>query len=220
MTKRRRGFLIATAAAWLIGIAPAGSSTGEPETLRFKVFLDEDPIGEHSFDIRSLGDTAQVLSRASFEIDFWIFTAYRYRHQSQETWRNGCLEKIIASTDDNGKDYRVRGEGLGEALALTVNGESRRLSGCVMTFAYWDRDFLRQDRLLNPQTGELIPVEVMAQGTEAVSFGAEEVTATRYKLSTDALDLILWYSDEYGWIGLESDTGKGKTLRYQRIAPT
>ena len=40
------------------------------------------------------------------------------------------------------------------------------------------------------------------------------------KLSTDELELTLWYSEEHGWIGLESDTGKGKTLRYQRMAPT
>jgi hypothetical protein len=208
------------AAALLIAAAPALSNTAEPASLKFKVFLDQDPIGEHSFDIRPSGDASQVSSRASFDINFWIFTAYRYRHQSQETWRDGCLQAIDASTNDNGKDYRVSGDGTGGGLALSVNGEARRLPGCVMTFAYWDRDFLEQDKLLNPQTGELVPVRVMAEGTERVSFGGEDVVAARYTLSTDELDLVLWYTDEHGWIGLESDTGKGKTLRYQRIAPT
>ncbi|RKT44982.1 DUF6134 family protein [Thiocapsa rosea] len=216
----RRRWWPAAAVALMVGAAPWVSASTESENLRFKVFLDQDPIGEHSFDIRALGEEAQVSSRASFDINFWIFTAYSYRHESRETWRNGCLQRIEASTDDNGKDYRVRGEGSGEALALSVNGESRRLPGCVMTFAYWDRDFLEQDRLLNPQTGELVPVRVQPQGTDSVSFGSEEVAAARYKLSTDELELILWYSDEHGWIGLESDTGRGKTLRYQRVAPT
>jgi hypothetical protein len=202
----------------LILAAPLVSATTEPANLKFKVYLDQDPIGEHSFEIRSSGDVAEVSSRASFDINFWIFTAYRYRHQSQETWRDGCLQRIDASTDDNGKDYRVLGDGTGEALALSVNGDSRRLPGCIMTFAYWDRDFLEQDTLLNPQTGELVPVQVMAEGTERVAFGGEDVAAARYRLSTDELDLVLWYSDEHGWIGLESDTGKGKTLRYQRMA--
>ncbi len=210
----------ASLAALLIGTGTAASAAIESGNLMFQVFLDQDPIGEHSFDIRSQGDAAQVSSRASFDINFWIFTAYRYRHQSQETWQDGCLQTIDASTDDNGKDYRVRGDGAGGALDLSVNGESRRLPGCVMTFAYWDRDFLQQDRLLNPQTGELVPVQIQAQGTEAVRFGGEEIAAARYKLVTDELELVLWYSDEHGWVGLESDTGKGKTLRYQRIAPT
>jgi hypothetical protein len=210
----------AAAVAVMVGTAPLASANTESANLRFKVFLDQDQIGEHSFDIRALGEDAQVSSRASFDINFWIFTAYSYRHESRETWRDGCLQRIEASTDDNGKDYRVRGEESGKSLALSVNGESRRLPGCVMTFAYWDRDFLEQESLLNPQTGELVPVRVQPQGTESIRFGGEDVAAARYKLSTDELELILWYSDEHGWIGLESDTGKGKTLRYQRMAPT
>lgn len=210
----------AAAVALMVGTAPLAWANTESANLRFKVFLDQDPIGEHSFDIRALGEDAQVSSRASFDINFWIFTAYRYRHESRETWRDGCLQTIDATTDDNGKDYRVRGEESGEALALSANGESRRLPGCIMTFAYWDRDFLEQESLLNPQTGELVPVRVQPQGTDSIRFGSEEVAAARYKLSTDELDLILWYSDEHGWIGLESDTGKGKTLRYQRMAPS
>ncbi|WP_296695523.1 DUF6134 family protein [Thiocapsa sp. UBA6158] len=210
----------AAAVALMIGAAPFASANTESGSFRFKVYLDQDPIGEHSFDIRALGEDAQVSSRASFDINFWIFTAYSYRHESRETWRDGCLQTIDASTDDNGKDYRVRGEDSGKSLALSVNGESRRLPGCVMTFAYWDRDFLKQDRLLNPQTGELVPVRVQPQGTESIRFGSEDVAAARYKLSTDELELTLWYSDKHGWIGLESDTGKGKTLRYQRMAPT
>lgn len=210
----------AAALALMVGVAPLAGANTESANLRFKVFLDQDQIGEHSFDIRALGEKAQVSSRASFDINFWIFTAYRYRHQSQETWQDGCLQTIDASTDDNGKDYRVRGGEAGGSLDLAVNGESRRLPGCVMTFAYWDRDFLQQDRLLNPQTGELVPVQVEAQGIESVTFGGEDIAAARYRLVTEELELVLWYSDAHGWIGLESDTGKGKTLRYQRIAPT
>jgi hypothetical protein len=220
LTRHLRHWGSAAVTAMMIGLAPAASALTDSGTYRFQVFLDQDPIGEHSFEIRSRGDAEQVSSRATFDINFWIFTAYRYRHESRETWRDGCLQTIEANTDDNGKRYRVQGEDAGEALDLSVNGESRRLPGCVMTFAYWDRDFLDQQQLLNPQTGELVPVRVLAQGTERIAFGSDEVTAARYKLSTEELDLILWYSDEHGWMGLESDTGKGKTLRYQRMAPT
>ena len=161
-----------------------------------------------------------MASHASFDIDFWIFTAYRYRHESRETWRDGCLERIEATTNDNGKRYRVEGEDVGAYLALSVNGTTQELPGCVKTFAYWDRAFLGHPRLLNPQTGELMPVRIQPEGSERVRLGAREIEADRYRLSTDTLELVLWYSDRYGWVGLESDTGKGKTLRYQRIAPT
>jgi hypothetical protein len=203
----------------LLLFTAAQATAGQTDRLRFEVLLDQDAIGEHVFEVRTDGDREEVSSRASFDINFWIFTAYRYRHESREIWRDGCLRTIQAQTDDNGKDYLVRGRESNEALALEVNGESTALPGCVMTFAYWDRDFLTQDRLLNPQTGELVPVRVAAQGQERVRLGDREVEAERYLLSTDALELVLWYSDELGWVGLESDTGRGKTLRYRRIHP-
>jgi hypothetical protein len=206
--------------ALALGAAAIEAATQQTDRLRFEVLLDQDAIGEHVFEVSSDGSREEVSSRASFDINFWIFTAYRYRHESQETWRDGCLQRISAQTDDNGKDYRVQGEEVDERLALSVNGESTALPGCVMTFAYWDRDFLAQERLLNPQTGELVPVRVQAQGNERVRLGDREVEAQRYLLSTDALDLVLWYSDDHGWVGLESDTGRGKTLRYRRIHPT
>ena len=41
--------------------------------------------------------------------------------------------------------------------------------GCVMSFAYWGPPIPRATRLLNSQTGELLPVRVDAYGTERVS---------------------------------------------------
>jgi hypothetical protein len=207
----------AAATLWL-GLLGAGSLATAAEQLRFQVYLDERPIGEHSFRIADSGATTRVTSRASFDVDFLFINAYRYRHTSNETFRDGCLTAIDASTDDNGKRYAVSGEAVGDAFRIQASDGVERADGCVKTFAYWDKDFLDKRRLLNPQTGELEPVRVLPKGRDSVSVeNGREVPAERYALQTDGLTIDLWYNDELGWVGLESDTGKGKRIVYRRV---
>ena len=198
-------------------LTEVGVASPSSETLRFKVYLDDDPIGEHSFQVLPLGEEQQVLSRARFDVDVLFFTAYRYRHESRELWRDGCLERIRASTDDNGTDLAVEGRRVGGALAVEINGQGERLPACVSTFAYWDRDLLARPRLLNPQTGQLVNARLEPAGKERRLYRGREVQAERYRLKADDLAITLWYSERGDWIGLESEVGKGRTLRYERL---
>lgn len=213
LLRRLRRPALLTAAAGLLTLAQAGNA----EQLRFQVYLDEQPIGEHSFRIADSGDTTRVTSRASFDVDFLFVTAYRYRHTSNEVFRDGCLTAIDAETDDNGKRYAVNGEAMGDAFRIQTGAEEARADGCVKTFAYWDKDFLSNRRLLNPQTGELESVRVQPKGQDTVAIeSGERLPAERFALTTDELTIDLWYNDDLGWVALESDTGKGKRIIYRR----
>jgi hypothetical protein len=206
------------AAVGLLIAALALATGAAAEQLRFQVYLDERPIGEHSFRIADSGDTTRVTSRARFDVDFLFVNAYRYRHTSHETFRDGCLTAIDASTDDNGKRFEVIGEAVGDAFRIRAGGGVERADGCVKSFAYWDRDFLSKRRLLNPQTGDLEPVRVQPKGPDTIAVdGGRQVAAERYALRAGELVIDLWYNDDLGWVGLESDTGKGKRIIYRRM---
>jgi hypothetical protein len=187
------------------------------EELRFQVYLDDKPIGEHSFRISDNGETRRISSSASFDVDFLFVNAYRYRHSSSEVFRDGCLQEIRATTDDDGKRYRVEGSAVGEGFRVEHQNGVEQADGCLMTFAYWDPDFLRENRLLNAQTGDIEEVSVQRGGRGNVAIGSGEVSATRYALRTDKLTIDLWYNDALGWVGLSSDTGKGRRLIYRRM---
>lgn len=208
----RSGFAAALLAASTLIAAPAGAT----ETLEFKVFLGDDPIGEHRFELT--GDAERrVLSEARFDVSILIFKAYRYRHQSREVWRDGCLTRIDSTTDDNGTDYQVRGARRDGTLALEVNGTEATIPTCIGTFAYWDRAWLDRPRLLNPQTGELVQTRLKPEGSDRRSFRGQTVDAERFRLQAEEMDITLWYTPDGEWIGLESDTGTGRTLRYERV---
>ena len=89
-----------------------------------------------------------------------------------------------------------------------------------MSFAYWNPAMLEQSRLLNVQDGRYLEVQINREATEAFRLGSETVRAHRYSLNAEDLDITLWYSaDDYEWLGLESATEKGYTLRYERTDP-
>ena len=164
----------------------------------FRVLLDGREIGRHTFSREEAGDAARVVVEARFDVRFLFVTAYRYEHRAEERWRGGCLVSLEARTDDNGvrKDVRVQPR------------------DCTWSFAYWDPAILRADRLLNAQTGEVLPVRATALGVETIPVRGRETAATRHRLTAPGLSIDLWY-DGPEWVALESSVEGGRRLRYE-----
>lgn len=188
---------------------------GAQKTWDFEVLLDGSPIGYHRFQLSRDGDSRRLESEARFDVRFLFFTAFRYRHTNTEVWDDGCLRSIESSTDSNGKDQIVVGARLEDGFVVQSENDRTAIDGCVMTFAYWNPDFLEQPRLLNPQTGEYLPVEVEPLGRRTLVVRGEEIDANAYRLRARQMELTVWYSDSDEWLGLESVAQGGRIIRYE-----
>ena len=83
-----------------------------------------------------------------------------------------------------------------------------------MTFAYWNPKILQQSKLINAQTGKIVPVDIQFVGTEKYN----HIEAERYELSAPDLQITLWYTlGDRRWVGLASTMSNGKILTYQII---
>lgn len=183
----------------------------------FRVLLDGSEIGSHEFTLQDDGDARLLHSEARFAVKFLFFTAYRYRHTCTETWRGGCVRELQAETVTNGKTQTVSGSQGEEAFVVRRKDETEALAPCVMTFAYWNPVFLKQSRLLNPQTGEYLAVDVRELPAESLMVRGESVMATRYRVTAKGVEVDLWYSSDDRWLALESPAKGGRTLRYELI---
>ena len=204
-------------ATLLFMLSSAAAAADEPasRTLMFDVFLDGEKIGYHRFDIDGPESNAAVRSEASFDVKFLFVTAFSYRHTATESWSNGCLDEIEARTDSNGKMLNVFGERTGEGFVIDTGEREAELPECVMSFAYWNPGFLEQPRLLNPQTGEYLEVEVQDLGQDTVKLSGREVPARSVRLTARQLDITLWYSENAEWLALESVAKGGRIIRYE-----
>jgi hypothetical protein len=208
-------FGILFAGTWLLATVSA-SPAAEPREWRFKVFLEDRPIGEQVFRLSEEGGRVRLLTEASFDVKVLFFTAYTYRHRNEEIWRNGCLERIESTTDDNGERFRLLGQAGSDGFIVETAKFNTTLPSCVRSFAYWNVDYLKAPKLLNSQTGEYEAVNVRALGEEVLEVNGTSLRALRYSIEGHRLHIDLWYSLEDDWLALESASKGGRKLRYVR----
>ena len=217
------GVLVGLACVHIGAAEVVSPPTGE---WNFRALLDGKPIGQHRFSVTAyagtkvgaagtLGDERRVISEASFAVKFLGITAYRYRHKATEQWRGECLTALTATTDDDGKASSVRTEADGETLSVKTAAATQSLSGCVMTFAYWNPAIQTQTRLLNAQTGKAEVVQVNRVGSGSVEVRGQPVAATRFRITGPAEPIDVWYSAQGEWIGLDALVAGGRKLSYR-----
>lgn len=193
----------------------APTSAQDSESWDFTVYLNDREIGTHRFEVTAAGGMTRVQSEASFKYTILLIPAFRYEHRNAEQWAGNCLMRFEAQTNSNGDRIDVSGERTGGSFTVQNGDGPVALPECVMSFAYWNPDFLEQPRLLNPQTGEYVDVTVEEMGDELLEVRGQDVEATRFRLTAYEVDLTLWYSKDDEWLALES-IAKGKhVIRYE-----
>ena len=189
---------------------------GDVKDWPFKVYLDDQPVGAHRFRIEEGNEGLKLMSEARFKVNFLAIPVYTYDHRSDERWRGNCLTSIQAKTLDNGTETRVEGQLANQDFKLSINeGQSGTLPECIMTFAYWNAEMLKKDRLLNPQTGEWTPVNIRRLGQDSIQVGSTQQLADHYHLKAEAFDIDLWYDARGNWLALDSKLENGSLLRYR-----
>jgi hypothetical protein len=203
--------------AFALLICLQASATAAPaRTWQFRVLLDEREIGWHRFTLADGVGEAVLMSEARFRVRVLFIDAYRYDHRARERWSDGCLREIAARTETNGALEIVNARTQGPRLMVERPSGRGEYEGCVMSFAYWNPAILKAERLLNAQTGEVLPVKFTSLGREPVAVGGRALTASRHLLSAPGLAIDLWYADG-DWVALETTAAGGSRLRYERI---
>ena len=196
---------------------PLAEQESDSSAWRFRVFLDDREIGYHHFFLDGSGDLRTLRSEASFEYRLLFVKLFHYEHENHEIWAGDCLHSIRSRTDANGRDYFVEGSREDRGFRVENSEGSQALPDCVMSFAYWNPSFLKQNRLLNTQNGEYLDVQVSPPLFEEMEVQGEKRPSYRYRLAAGALNLDLWYSTDQQWLALESETEGGRKLRYELL---
>jgi hypothetical protein len=193
------------------GMSPALASV---DHWNFRVLLDGREIGHHRFTLQPVGEQLELQSIAQFDLRFLFLSAWRYSHQAVERWDGDCLSSIESLTDTNGKHSAVSARSRDGRLAVERSDGREVYEGCIMTFAYWNPRVLGAHRLLNSQTGELIPVVITSLGRESIEVYGISTVAERHRIRGPGVEIDLWYANGE-WVALKALASGGRTLRYE-----
>lgn len=202
------------ALAWM----PPAAAARDEQDLLFRVMLDDRAIGYHRFRVSQQDGSEIVEIDAEFKVTFLAIPVYRYDHRNREVWRQGCLESIVSATDDDGDRFEVEGRRREDGFEIVTLDDERRVEAhCVMSFAYWNPEFLQQDRLLNSQNGEYLEIAVEPGGRETLNVFGGDVAANKHRLrnAEKEIDITVWHAQDSGrWLSLESRVEGGRVIRY------
>lgn len=197
-----------------VSIANITANTAASSSWKFRVMLDDTHIGYHRVKINREQNIRSVHTQANFDVRILFIPVYSYEHETRERWVDNCLVDISSTTDDNGEDYFINSMQHKQQLTVETRDGTSSFEGCVRTFAYWDVDLLKSDRLLNTQTGEYEEVVITDMGTGVLSLEEQEIEARHFRLVCDNMTIDLWYTQDMHWLALESVTESGAVLRY------
>ena len=71
--------------------------------ITFNVYRKGEKIGFHQVIFREKGRILSVSSIFKIEINFLFFTAFHYQYQCRSLWKDGILQNLEATVDDDGK---------------------------------------------------------------------------------------------------------------------
>lgn len=149
-----RNVLLGLLLASLVSVAHAA-----PRTLEFDVLREGSPIGTHRVTIDERDGETRVEIAIDLAVRFAFVTVYRYTHRSTESWRDGKLIALDATTDDNGERTRVEARADNNGIAVRGSGGAYTAPADTIPTSYWNRDKLARRQLLDTQSGKLVDVE-------------------------------------------------------------
>jgi hypothetical protein len=178
----------------------------------FDIIRKGDRIGFHAVDVETTADGGvTVNTRIEMKVKFGPVPVFKYQHVSTETWRDGKLQSVESTTDNNGKDEFLRVKRDGDKLLVEGTRYTGPAPSDAIPSSYWNKDIVSTKTLLDTQNGRLIDVTIANLGETASPTGE---TAEQHRL-TGSVDLNLWY-DGPRWVGADFVV-RGQALTYRLV---
>jgi hypothetical protein len=195
-----RFLILITGLAVCVAAPLSAASLPESGSLKFDVIRNGKDIGDHSYKFSGSENSysVKVSTNVEIKIPFIKIVAYSFQHDSVETWKNGKLQKLRSTTNDDGTPHKVQ------------SGAST-----ILPASLWNEDIVKSKVLLNTVNGKKMSVHVADLGSEAVTTKKGKVSTNHYRISGD-LARDLWYDKNDNLARVLFKADDGSTITYVR----
>ena len=183
------------------------------EEIHFDVYREGKKVGFHRVRFSGGGRDVAVHSDFRLQIDVLFLTVFRYAYLSEGRWRQGRLDRLNVTLDDDGKRSAIDAVRVGDRLKVEYDGGTYTAALPIFPTNHWNAGVLAQDRVLNTLTGRLNNVRIEPAGRETVATERGDIVATRFVYSGD-LATEVWYDDIGRWVKMRFNGRDGSPIEY------
>ncbi|HXQ50776.1 MAG TPA: DUF6134 family protein [Stellaceae bacterium] len=206
-------FLVSLAAGRAAADAPPDPFKLYGNEMVFSVWRSGAEIGQHHVTFASENGALVVKSLFDVVIRLLGVPVYRYKYQSAETWRDGKLDQLSSTVDDDGTVSKVEAKEDNGKLAIAGPKTHEVATLPLLPSTHWNAQVIAAVRLLNTLNGKVDQVKLVPVGQETVPVGAAQRQATHYHYTGD-IKAESWYDAEGHWLKLNFAGTDGTLIDY------
>jgi hypothetical protein len=207
----RRQFLALTGASLTIAALPAGPASARAATRQFTVHLGRRQVGTSSVRLSRSGSRVDAEIEVSLHLSILGLIKFDYHLSNRESWRNGVLQEMRSTTNNNGPIEYANCRRTARGLEIDGSGFQGVIGGNPATTSYFTTDFLERSTWINTQNGTVFTPSIGRVGAASFATGEGEVACTRYAIR-GGVNSDLYYDSTQEWMG-SSFSVAGRTAR-------
>ena len=188
------GMLLAAPACAALPACPVQNG----QTVSYDIVRGTTVIGSQTVHYTIAGPDMTVEIAVNAAIRMMGVRVYNYEHHGTERWHDGQMVGLVTRTDDDGTPRQVNASRDAAGVWHGVTGPAPGPAPLLST-SLWDNQTVLATRLLDRETGAIVPVRVTPAGDEVLRLGARSVPAHRFDLA-GIVSGSAWYDANGCWV--------------------
>lgn len=168
------------------------------QTVSYDIIRGGNVIGRQTVRYTVAGPDLTVDINLAASLSALGVRVYNYDHHGTERWHAGQMVSLVAQTDDNGTPRKVNATREPDGTWRGIVGASPGTAP-LLASSLWNAETISATRLLDRETGAIVPVRVSAAGDEVLKLGSRQVTAHKYDLA-GVVSGSAWYDGSGCWV--------------------
>ncbi|MBL8630443.1 MAG: hypothetical protein JNM81_12475 [Rhodospirillaceae bacterium] len=181
----------------------------------FDVYRKGSKIGTHRTNFTRAGNQLTVTSQMELKVDVLFFTAYSFKYDSTEVWRDDKLAAVAVTVDDNGKIVKTTARLEDDLFKIDGPRGSFLASAWVFPTNHWHRGQAISGTVLNTLNGRLAKIEVVHKGLERVQTKQGTIDAEHLQYTGQLRDVDVWYDAANRWVKMTFKARDGSLIEYR-----
>ena len=168
------------------------------QTVSYDIVRGGNVIGQQTVHYTLSGTDLTVDISVAASLHMLGMRVYNYEHHGTEHWQNGQLVSLVTRTDDDGVARHVNATRDPVTGWHGVTGLPPGMAP-LLPSSLWNGETVNATRLLDRETGEIVPVRVSPAGNEVVRLGVRQVAAHKFDLA-GVVSGSAWYDNGGCWV--------------------